>query len=182
MRGSSFSIRASPTSPTATAMEMAMQRSPAEPKPAPIRASAAWSRSASGITIMWFLAPPRAWTRLPRRVPSWWMYSAMGVEPTKEMASTSGCCRSASTATLSPWTTLNTPSGSPACLSSSASSRLAEGSRSEGLRMKVLPVASAMGIIHSGTITGKLKGVMPAHTPSGWRRFQLSMPPPMLSL
>ncbi|CFN69873.1 Uncharacterised protein [Bordetella pertussis] len=29
-----------------------------------------WSRSASGMTTMWFLAPPRACTRLPRRVPS----------------------------------------------------------------------------------------------------------------
>jgi hypothetical protein len=32
---------------------------------APISASTAWSRSASGITTMWFLAPPRACTRLP---------------------------------------------------------------------------------------------------------------------
>ncbi|MNC59704.1 hypothetical protein D3C75_1095320 [compost metagenome] len=48
--------------------------------------------------------------------------------------------------------------------------------------MKQLPVTSASGIIHSGTITGKLNGVTPAQTPSGWRRFQLSMPPPMLSL
>lgn len=50
---------------TATSAEIAMQRSPAEPKPALIAASAARSRSASGRTSMWFLAPPRAWTRLP---------------------------------------------------------------------------------------------------------------------
>ena len=36
--------------------------------------------------------------------------------------------------------------------------------------------------IQSGTITGTLNGVTPAQTPNGWRRFQLSMPPPMLSL
>ena len=42
-----------------------------------------------------------------------------------------------------------------------------EGSFSEGLRMKVLPQAIAMGYIHSGTMAGKLKGVMPATTPSG---------------
>ena len=53
--------------PTATATEMAMQRSPAEPKAAPVSASAAWSISASGITIMWFFAPPSACTRLPLR-------------------------------------------------------------------------------------------------------------------
>ena len=36
--------------------------------------------------------------------------------------------------------------------------------------MKALPTVSAMGIIHIGTMAGKLKGVMPATTPSGSRR------------
>ena len=40
----------------------------------------------------------------------------------------------------------------------------------------MLPQASAIGNIHIGTIAGKLNGVMPAHTPSGWRSDQLSMP------
>ena len=43
----------------------------------------------------------------------------------------------------------------------------ADGSRSDGLRMNVFPQASATGNIHIGTITGKLKGVIPATTPSG---------------
>jgi hypothetical protein len=34
----------------------------------------------------------------------------------------------------------------------------------------------ATGNIQHGTITGKLNGVMPATTPSGWRSVQLSMP------
>ena len=46
-----------------------MHRSPALPNPALTDASAAMSRSASGITIMWFFAPPRACTRLPLDVP-----------------------------------------------------------------------------------------------------------------
>src|SRR3954466_5844048 len=100
------------------------------------------------------------------------MYSAIGVEPTNETAFTSGCWISASTATLSPCTTLNTPSGSPDCFSISAIINEGDGSRSEGLSTKVLPVASATGAIHNGTITGKLKGVMPAVTPSGWRNCQ----------
>jgi hypothetical protein len=33
--------------------------------------------------------------------------------------------------------------------------------------MKAFPQASATGNIHIGTIAGKLKGVMPATTPSG---------------
>ena len=35
--------------------------------------------------------------------------------------------------------------------------------------MNVLPQTMAMGNIHSGHMAGKLKGVMPAHTPMGWR-------------
>ena len=42
-----------------------MQRWPAEPYAAQTSASAAMSRSASGITTAWFFAPPSACTRLP---------------------------------------------------------------------------------------------------------------------
>ncbi len=54
-------------------------------------------------------------------------------------------------------------------MASSASLSPQDGSRSEGLSTNVLPQAMAMGNIHMGTIAGKLKGVIPAHTPSGWR-------------
>src|ERR1041385_7170552 len=97
------------------------------------------------------------------------MYLAIGVEPTNETAATPGCSSSASTATLSPWTTLKTPSGRPASLSSSAVSSEAEGSFSDGFSTKQLPQASAGAHIHMGTIAGKLNGVMPAATPTGWR-------------
>ena len=117
----------------------------------------------------WFFAPPSACTRLPCAVPVEKMYFAMGVEPTKLTACTSGCARSASTASLSPLITLNTPSGRPASFRSAARTSDAEGSRSEGLRTNVLPQTIAIGNIHSGTIAGKLNGVMPATTPSGWR-------------
>ncbi len=68
-----FSTSVSPTAPTATTAEMAMQRSPAEPYAALTAASAAASRSASGRTSMWFLAPPRACTRLPLAEAVVWM-------------------------------------------------------------------------------------------------------------
>ena len=45
----------------------------------------------------------------------------------------------------------------------------ADGSFSDGLRMNVLPQAMALANIHIGTMAGKLNGVMPATTPSGWR-------------
>ena len=35
--------------------------------------------------------------------------------------------------------------------------------------MNALPQAIAVVHIHSGTMAGKLNGVMPATTPSGWR-------------
>jgi hypothetical protein len=69
---------------------------------------------------MWFFAPPRACTRLPWLTPVCWMYFAIGVEPTKDTACTSGCSSRASTASLSPCTTLKAPAGSPASRSSSA--------------------------------------------------------------
>ena len=43
------------------------------------------------------------------------------------------------------------------------------GSRSEGLRMNVLPHAIAKGRNQSGIIAGKLNGVIAATTPTGWR-------------
>src|SRR3954471_20774777 len=97
------------------------------------------------------------------------MYCATGVEPTNEIALTSGCSSSASTATLSPCTTLKTPSGTPACWSSSATYTEADGSFSDGFSTNVLPQASAGPHIHIGTIAGKLNGVMPASTPRGCR-------------
>jgi hypothetical protein len=42
--------------------------------------------------------------------------------------------------------------------------------------MKALPAAMATGCIHSGTMAGKLNGVMPATTPRGWRRLCTSTP------
>ena len=97
------------------------------------------------------------------------MYLAIGVEPTKLTVAMPGCSRMASTASLSPCTTFSTPSGRPASLNSSARRIEADGTFSEGFRMNVLPQAIETGNIHSGTMTGKLNGVMPAHTPIGWR-------------
>src|SRR5881394_4467171 len=109
------------------------------------------------------------------------MYRAIGVEPTNETAAMSGWSRIASTATLSPCTTLKTPSGRPASRHNSAIRFDADGSRSLGLRTNVLPHAMATGYIHIGTIAGKLNGVIPAHTPSGSRKLNTSTPVEALS-
>jgi hypothetical protein len=104
------------------------------------------------------------------------------VEPTKDTALIVGCSRMASTATLSPWITLKTPSGTPASFSSSARKIDADGSFSDGFRMNVLPQAIALPNIHIGTIAGKLNGVIPATTPSGCRIWYTSTPPETCSL
>ena len=113
-----FATSASPASPTATTAEIAMQRSPADPYAAPIRhrrqsrdrRPASRRRGSSRRR-----APARACLcGAGRNVP------AIGVEPTNDTALTSGASSIASTASLSPWTTLNTPSGRPASFSSSA--------------------------------------------------------------
>ncbi len=50
------------------------------------------------------------------------------------------------------------------------------GTFSDGFSTNVLPQAMANGYIHIGTMAGKLNGVMPAQTPSGWRMVLQSMP------
>lgn len=52
-------------SPTVTTTEPAMHRWPAAPKALEMMFSAVLAMIASGITTMWFLAPPSACTRLP---------------------------------------------------------------------------------------------------------------------
>src|SRR5260370_40994176 len=117
--------------------------------------------SASGITTMWFFAPPSACTRLPLTEPVAKTYLAIGVEPTKLTAATRRSVSSGSTASLSPFTTFSTPGGAPASSISSASRKGQDGSFSDGLRMEGLQQAIAIGSIHTGTIAGKLKGVVP---------------------
>src|SRR5450759_3774896 len=89
------------------------------------------------------------------------MCLAMGVEPTNEIAFTFGCVSSASTASRPPWTRLSTPLGRPAFSKSFATLFEVRGTFSLGLRTYVFPHAMATGYIHSGTMQGKLNGVMP---------------------
>ena len=104
------------------------------------------------------------------------MYCAIGVEPTNEIDCTTGEVSSPSTASLSPWSTVNTPSGRPASFHSDASHSAADGSFSLGLSTTALPAAIAMGKNHSGTIAGKLNGLMMPTTPSGCFSEYTSMP------
>ena len=76
----------------------------------------------------------------------------------------------ASTASLSPLTTLSTPGGRPASMH-----QLGQAHRHDGIalgRLQDEGVAAGDAPapnIHIGIMAGKLNGVMPATTPSGWR-------------
>ena len=95
------------------------------------------------------------------------MYCAIGVDPTKLIDCTTGCVNNPSTASLSPCSTVNTPSGSPASFHSAAIHSAADGSFSLGFSTTALPAAIAIGTNHNGTITGKLNGEITPTTPSG---------------
>jgi hypothetical protein len=92
-----------------------------------------------------------------------------------------GWCRIASTATFVAVHDVEHAIRQPGFLEQLGHLIEADGTFSEGLRMKVLPQAMAIGNIHSGTITGKLNGVMPAQTPTGWRSVCVSTCVPTFS-
>mmetsp|Transcript_41008 Transcript_41008/g.128583 ORF Transcript_41008/g.128583 Transcript_41008/m.128583 type:complete len:264 (+) Transcript_41008:658-1449(+) len=156
-------------SATKIAWLSAMQRWPAAPKAAPTMALSVASLSASGRIVTWFFAPRLACTFLLWRVPRSKTWRPAASPPTKDTVLMRSSVQRKSTVSCVPCTTLSTPSGRPASLASSESSMAAPGSRSDGFITTVLPVAAATGKIQSGIMAGKLKGQMPAVTPSGCR-------------
>src|SRR3954465_9919341 len=73
--------------PTVTSTEPAMPRWPAAPNAGPMTPPTVLSTTASGITTMWFFAPPSACTRLPAAAARSYTSRATGAEPTNETAS-----------------------------------------------------------------------------------------------
>src|SRR2546428_278537 len=87
------------------------------------------------------------------------------------------------TVSFAPWTRFTTPGGKPAWWTRSMTSCIAVGSCSDGLAIQQFPVATAYGQNQNCTMTGELNGLIPAKTPSGWRRTTSAIPappPPML--
>mmetsp|Transcript_25771 Transcript_25771/g.72987 ORF Transcript_25771/g.72987 Transcript_25771/m.72987 type:complete len:252 (-) Transcript_25771:525-1280(-) len=154
-------------SPTVSKTEAAMQRWPAQPAKEDVMSAAAIAVSQSGSATRWFLAPPSASTFLLRLWQRLYTISATLLEPTKVRAEMSGWSHRLSTTSTVPWTSWNTPSGTPACFMSSATRVMVIGHFSEGLRMTQLPMVSAMGTVHIGTMMGKLKGTTQPTMPTG---------------
>ena len=153
-----------------------MQRWPAAPNAEPMMLSIVFPITASGITTMWFLAPPSACTRFPARAARSYTSLATAAEPTKLIPSMPGWSSSASTVSLPPFTRFTTPAGSSSPSMISKNAACVCGTCSEGLRTNVLPHAIAKGRNHIGTIAGKLNGQIAAKTPIGWRYVSQSMP------
>ena len=68
-----------------------------------------------------------------------------------------------------PVTTFSTPSGTPASANRRATSSVASGVVAAGLATTVLPIASAGATFVPSSVSGKLYGVIAAHTPIGRR-------------
>src|SRR6266404_3049626 len=102
------------------------------------------------------------------------MYLATALDPTNDTARTRASVRSWSTVSLAPCTRFKTPGGMPASCASSTMRTAVRGTLSDGFKTNVFPQAMAIGNIHIGTMTGKLNGVIPTHTPMGYRVDQLS--------
>mmetsp|Transcript_20067 Transcript_20067/g.40679 ORF Transcript_20067/g.40679 Transcript_20067/m.40679 type:complete len:201 (+) Transcript_20067:820-1422(+) len=156
--------------PTVIKTDAAMHRCPAHPAKETTISDAAPSISQSGRAMRWFLAPPKAVTRLFSDLHRLATIEATGEDPTKVTARTSLWSIIASTASLVPWTMLKTPSGIPALVINPTTLFIVSGTFSLGLSTTVLPVTSAMGTVHIGTMKGKLNGTMLATTPTGSRR------------
>src|SRR5437773_5177217 len=128
------------------------------------------SMRASGITTRWFLAPPIAWKRLFVRTQDSATARAVAERPTTDTPATSGLARNSSATTRSPLTRLNTPFGKPQRSMYSVSICMVQGTSSDGLTRKVLPVARAYGTNQKGTMAGKLNGAIIARQAIGGGR------------
>ncbi|OQA65229.1 MAG: hypothetical protein BWY37_01861 [Firmicutes bacterium ADurb.Bin262] len=92
------------------------------------------------------------------------------MDPTKLTPLMSGCVRNSSASLREQVTRLTTPSGNPASCSSSARRIAVIGVMEAALITMVLPAAMHSGVIQPiGIMPGKLKGTMPAKTPTGSR-------------
>ena len=88
----------------------------------------------------------------------------------------SGWSISASDVSAPPCTTFRMPLGKPDPCATAKSKSDVSGVCGDGLRTNVFPAAIAIGNIQSGIIAGKLNGVIPTQTPSGYRIETESMP------
>ena len=128
------------------------------------------SGSASSNTTTGDLPPSSIEERFSVGAPAAMIVSPVVVSPVKQIRLTPGWRDSAAPAVSpNPWTTLNTPAGTPASSSTLASSVAVSGDHSAGLSTTVFPAASAGAIRHVESINGAFHGMISPATPTGLR-------------
>ncbi len=135
--------------------------------------AANFSMSASANTMLGLLPPSSRLTFLmvpaAVRMISW----PVAVSPVNATLPTPGCAASPPPTTgPGPVTTLSTPAGSPASSASSPSRRAVSGEYDAGLRIAVLPAASAGPTFQAAIMIGKFQGTISPTTPIGSRRVK----------
>ena len=145
-----------------------MQTSPWFEKIASAAIRAAQSRSGQSSNTMWGDLPPHSsQTRLRFDSPEYVMKRLpVAVEPVKATQSTSGCRPSARPATgPAPGSTWNAPAAMPACSTSAASRIALRDDCSAGLRMTLLPAASAGATFQAAISRGSSRAPRPPPRP-----------------
>ena len=133
-------------------------------------ASTQSSASASSKTTTGDLPPSSTEERLSVGAPAAMIARPVVVSPVKQMRSTPGWRESGAPAVSpKPWTTLNTPDGTPASSNTVASNVAVRGDHSAGLSTTVLPAPSAGAIRQVESISGAFQGMMSPATPTGLR-------------
>ena len=148
--------------------ELAAQTCPWFRKLPVISPSITHAGSASFSTMAGFLPPSSSVTPVSVSAAARAICLPVAVEPVKLTLAMRGCEVSAAPQTAPlPVTTLNTPSGIPASLASSATRNRVSGVVSDGLITMEQPAASAGITFHMPIISGKFHGTIPATTPTG---------------
>jgi len=129
--------------------------------------STAWSIGASSNTMLAAFPPSSRVTRLGVPATACAIRRPTSVEPVKATLSTPSCSTRACPVSPAPVTMLTTPGGRSACWQISANASAVSGVVSAGLRITVLPQASAGAIFHASISSGKFHGMTCAATPSG---------------
>ena len=124
--------------------------------------------SASANTMLALLPPSSSVTRFTCSAQPAMIRLPTAVDPVNATLRTSGCSTSRQPASAPvPTTTCSTPSGMPASSASSPKRIAVSGVVSAGLRIAVLPAASAGPTFHDAISSGKFHGTISPTTPSG---------------
>ncbi len=129
--------------------------------------STAASSGASSKTMLAALPPSSIVSFLPLPATERRICLPTSVEPVNAILSTPGWATSAAPVSPAPVTMFTTPSGSPACWHTCASSSAVSGVVSAGLSTQVLPAASAGASFHAAISSGKFHGMTWPATPTG---------------